>query len=601
MFAALARRWRGFLEGNSLLREYLWKYRRLVTFGVISLTVVDLLEIIPPILLMDAVDLVARGERDGLMRLAWLYLAVAVGQSLGRYGWRIYLIRASMFAGRDIRNRFVRHLFHLSASFFDKRRIGDLMSLGTSDVEAVRMAMGPGLLTLADALVYLLTVPIAMYMISPQLTLISFIALPIIPFVVHRNEREIHSRFTDVQESFSRLSAMAQENLGGIRVVKGFAAERSQWDRLKDAGKEHIRLSLRLARVQTAFGPILDFLMSVGLVLLIAWGGKWVITDAVTIGTFVAFQRYIQKLVWPMSAVGLAFSFYQRSVASGTRIKEVLEHKTDTPESPTTRLPAGFSGRAQGRVEFKRLTFAFPGSDTPVLHDISVTIEPGQRVAFVGAIGSGKTALLGVLPRLYPVAPGMALVDGVDVNDWPIKALRNQIGYVSQDVFLFSMSVTENLAFGLVQADRTRLELATQIASVHNEIEGLPEAYQTTLGERGVNLSGGQKQRITIARAIALQPAILVLDDALAAVDVQTEERILTSLRNRPGRNTELISAHRISTIQDADQIIVLEKGRIIQQGKHSSLIRNRGGLYYRYYEQQRLKEDLEAYVRGLS
>jgi ATP-binding cassette subfamily B protein len=519
----------------------------------------------------------------------------------------MYLIRASMMAGRDIRERFAKHLFGLSVSFFDKRGIGELMSMATSDVESIRQSMGPGLLTFADALFYFFTVPVAMYLLSPRLTLLAFLPLPIIPWLVMRNEREIHERYEESQEQFSAISALVQEGLTGIRVVKAFGKEDVQNRRMLDAGREYMRRNLKLARVYTSFGPTLDFTMSLGLVLLIFVGGGTMISAgeaAISLGTFVAFQRYIQKMVWPMAAIGMAANFYQRAVTSSGRIKEIEAVKSDVPEAPAPRLPADFrptGWKTRGKVELRDLSFRFPGMERDVLKNVSLTIEPGERVAFVGTIGAGKSALLSLLPRLYPVGRGMLLVDDVDVNDWPLAELRRQVGYVSQDVFLFSESVVENVAYGLQEwMARDGIEEAARLAAVHEDVLGFVDSYKTRLGERGLNLSGGQKQRLTIARALAKQPAILVLDDALSSVDVQTEEKILRGLRARPGRNTEIIAAHRISTIRDADRIAVLESGVIRQLGTHSELVADRRGAYRRFYEQQRLREDLEQYVETL-
>jgi ATP-binding cassette subfamily B protein len=602
--------WARFKEESSLLRHYSWKYRRLVGIGLVALVIVDLTEILPPLFLKQAVDVaVAGGPVSALLRIALLYLGVACIQSVCRYGWRMYLLRASMLGGRDLRSRFAHHLFGLSMSFFDRRRIGDMMSLSTSDVESVQQTLGVGILVFFDALFYFLSVPVVMYLLSPKLTLLAFLPLPIIPLLVMRNEREIHGRYEGVQEQFSRLSAVVQESLNGIRVTKAFAKENVQNARIRNEGAELVRRSLYLARVQSSFGPTLDFTMSLGLVLLLYVGGGAMVTDpatAVTLGTFVAFQRYIQKMVWPMAALGMAVSMYQRSVTSSERLKEVFGQSTDVPDAPA--LPKG-GVQLLGRVEFRNLTFKFPGTERPVLEDITLTIEPGERIAFIGAIGGGKSALLSLLPRLYPVERGMLFIDGVDVNDWPLSELRKSVGYVSQDVFLFSESVIENIAYGMhewkIESGRVAsIEEATQLASVHEDVLGLTSSYKTRLGERGVNLSGGQKQRLTIARALAKKPRILVLDDALSSVDVQTEESILRSLANRSGRNTEVIAAHRISTIQDSDRIVVLEGGRIRQIGKHAELIADRRGAYRRYYEQQRhqqeLKDDLEHYVEKL-
>ena len=600
-----------FREESSFLRHYIWKYRNFVVMGLGALLFVDILEVFPPIFLKGSVDVITeRKPYHFLAYFALAYLVTSLLQGIGRYGWRMYLIRSSMLAGRDLRFKYSSHLFGLSASFFDKRRIGDLMSLATNDVDAVRMALGAGLLTFADSIFYFLTVPIAMFILSPKLALLALVPLPVIPWLVMRNEREIHTRFEKVQESFGKLAAMAQEDLTGIRVVKAFACEDTQLKRFREAGEEFIKLNLSFARVQSAFGPTLDFTMSMGLVLILFVGGQGVIGGAVTLGTFVAFQRYIQKMVWPMAAFGMAITFYQRAAASSNRMKEVLAVETDVPQNRHPRLPASYRRgtslapwRTDGRVEFRHLSFAFPGTEREVLKDIDLIIEPGERVAFVGTMGSGKSALLGLLPRLYPVASGMLFVDGIDVNDWPLEELRRQVGFVAQDVFLFSETVTENVAYGLQEWMGTSgsIEEATQLASVHEDVLGLVSSYSTRLGDRGVNLSGGQKQRITIARAIAKQPSILVLDDALSSVDVATEEKILCGLRERAGRNTEIIAAHRISTVKDADRIVVLEQGGIRQLGTHSELIVDRRAPYRRFYEQQRLKEDLESYVEQLN
>ncbi|HEX4996672.1 MAG TPA: ABC transporter transmembrane domain-containing protein, partial [Terriglobia bacterium] len=421
----LARR---FLEDSAFIRHYVWKYRRPMAVGLACLVIVDVLAILPPLLVKYAVDSITAGTSGTLLGwLALAYFVISLAQAACRYGWRMYLIRTSMFAARDIRNRFAGHLFGLSMSFFDRRRIGDLMSLETSDIDAVRMMIGAGILTLADAAFNFMTIPVAMFILSPKLTLMSFIPLPIIPWVVMRNEREIHLRFARVQECLSRISAMTQENLAGIRVVKGLAGEEGALKRFRDLGEEYRSLSLRLARVQTSFGPTLDFAMSLGLAILLYFGGRLLIggTDpTLTLGDFVAFQNYIQQMVWPMAAVGLAFSFYRRSVTSGRRLREVFAEQTDVPDPPAPVRPAA---KTPGAIEFRNLRFRFPGTDRDALNGITLQIRPGERVAFVGTIGSGKSALLGLLPRLYPVERGMLFIDGIDINDWPIDELRRQV------------------------------------------------------------------------------------------------------------------------------------------------------------------------------
>ncbi len=576
-----------------------------MVYGMIMLVLVDLLEILPPLILKSAVDsIVAKGAYSELLRFAAIYFLVLFSQGFCRWGWRIFLIRASHLAGRDLRADFATHLFGLPASFYDKNRVGDLMSRANSDVEAVRQFLGPGLLTFADALFYIATVPIVMYWLSPQLTLIALLPILVIPYIVWRLEAAVHSRYKSAQDQFSELSAMAQENLNGIRVVKAFAREERQYDRFRRLGQEYIRRNLRLSRVQSSFGPSMDFFASLGIVLLLWFGGKYVMTDAVTLGTFVAFQRYIQKMVWPMMALGISASSYQRALASSARLREIFAQTSSITSKPGAVAPPA---AGQGRIEIRNLSFAFPSDETGklALRGLSLTIEPGMRCAFVGRIGSGKSALFSLLPRIYAAPAGTILVDGMPIEDWPLEELRAQIGFVSQDVFLFSENVFENVGFGIrIGADTGGREPvvgeAARLAAMEEEIAGLPKGYETLLGERGVNLSGGQKQRLSLARAVATNPSILILDDALSAVDVKTEEVILRNLRSRSRKNTELIAAHRISTVKGADRIFVLDQGSLVEEGRHADLIRRPSGIYAQFYEEQRLKEDLESYMQAM-
>jgi ATP-binding cassette subfamily B protein len=424
----------------------------------------------------------------------------------------------------------------------------------------------------------------------------------VVPFWVMRNERLIHERFKKVQESFAHLSAMAQEGLNGIRVVKAYAREDEQVRRFREAGEEFIDLSLSLSRVQSVFGPSLDFVMSVGLVLLLALGGMQTIEGALTLGTFVAFQKYIQKLIWPMTALGMGISIYQRAVASSQRYEEVVASEPDVQSRQGSySFPQG-PWKTGGKIEFDQLSFRYSEEHPWILKNISLVIEPGARVAFLGAVGSGKSTLLSLIPRLYPVPEKMIKVDGIDINHWDLGSLRQQMGYVSQDVFLFSDTVAENVSFGVSSWLKeenafTRLENSAKAAQVYDEVLKLPQGWGTLLGERGANLSGGQRQRLTIARALARDPRILILDDALAAVDTQTESAILKALKERATPGTELVAAHRVSTVLDADWIVVMAEGRVVQQGKHHSLVKESDGLYAQFYRQQRLMQDLENYV----
>lgn len=574
----------------------------------------------------NAIDSVQAGEpRSQLFRIAATLLGLTLVQMICRFGWRMTLVRTSMLSGRDLRDRFATKLFSLSASFFDRMRTGDLMSLATSDVEAVRMSIGAGFILFVDALFFLLTIPFVMAWLSPGLTVLAFITLPLVPIVVIVMERKIHARFQKVQECASQLSSLAQENLMGIRLVKAHAREDAQIRIFREKGEEFARLNQHLARVQTTLGPSLDFLMSLGLVLLLAYGGRKVLGAEVSLGTFVAFQRYIQRLVWPMAALGMAVTYYQRGVTSEERIRKVLEEETGTPEAENPVLPEGapkegekqnLSGswpgpwRTKGRIELRDLRFRFPGSGKEILHGITLSIEPGERLGIAGRVGSGKSVLLGLLPRLYSVGKGMIFLDGVDVNDWPLEKLRDQVGYVGQDLFLFSDTILENVGLGLpgeflqetgLDASSVNpVEAFARTASIHEEIARFPERYLTKLGERGNTLSGGQRQRLALARALAREPAVLILDDALSAVDSETEETVLSRLRARAPRATELVASQRISAIEEADRVIVLEGGRIAQVGTHRSLLKERAGPYRLLYEEQELEKEAIAYEESL-
>lgn len=587
-------------------RDYFRKYKKLILAGVGALALVDVLEVLPPLLLKDAVDWVGSGRPESdLLKIAGLYAAAALGQALGRFGWRIFLIRASYDSARVQRDSFLGHVFRLSPRFFDKTSIGDLMSHATTDVDALRNAWGPGVLVLADAFVFLITVPIAMVLLSPRLTLLALLPMLIVPWIVWRNEREVLKRYDALQVSFGRLSALVQEGISGVRLLKAYAKEEAAIDRLATTGKEYAKLHLHLARVQSAFGPSLDFTISTGLLLILYFGGRDFVSpdgQALTLGTLIAFQRYIQKLSWPMSALGLAASTVQRAAAGSRRLNRIYAQTSEVADrspSDLARFPSG-AWKTAGRVEFERVSFKFNLDSDAVwaVRNFSLTVESGERVALVGPIGSGKSAVLSLLPRLYLPQEGKIRIDGTAIEDWPLEQLRQQIGFVSQDVFLLSESVFENVLLGSTPPLAPILaEDSSRLAEIHDEITRLERSYQTVLGERGASLSGGQRQRLTLARALALSPSILILDDPLSAVDVQTEEKILAQLRSRNNRKTELIAAHRISSIRDADRIVVMDRGEIRQVGTHAQLLADRRGGYRRYYEEQQIRAELDAYA----
>jgi ATP-binding cassette subfamily B protein len=586
-------------QESALLRRFLWKYRRAVIGGVIALTGVNVLSILPPLILKTAIDgLVQNPKTTQLGLLALEFIAVSVGMAIGRYYWRVFLVYSSHRASRDLREELASHLLRLSPSFFDRMQIGELMALQNSDVEGVRQGLGPGLIILADALFFFLTVPVAMWMLSPELTVLSFLPLPFVPWIVLYCERQIHARYMKVQEHFSALSALAQEILSGIRVVKGMANEDAQLRRFAGSGAKFLRLNSHLNRVQSAFSPSLDFVLSLGMLSLLYWGGREVLSTNVSVGTFVAFQRYLQMMIWPVSAIGLAVTHYQRAVASSLRIEEITRERSEVKDIPHARsMPS-----ARGAIEFKNLRFSRGERD--ILKNISLKIEPGERVAFMGPIGSGKSTLLSLLPKLYPVERESILIDGQDLCGIRLADLRAQIGFVGQDHFLFHASVLENLMIGF----RERCEGLEQVKSLaqavqmDREIEALPRGYDTLLGERGVNLSGGQRQRLSIARALARSAPILILDDALSSVDTVTEEAILKTLTHLKSQPTVLIAAHRISTARLADRIVILSDGQISAIGTHAELLDLGEPYYLKIVQEQALdKQEDESHGATLT
>jgi ATP-binding cassette subfamily B multidrug efflux pump len=591
---------------GSILWLLLKRYRRELWIGVAAIAFVDFLEIIPPLILKAVIDeAVAGASHTRLNQLVIWLLVVTVGQGICRYLWRMYVVRTSFFAGRDLRMAFSKHLLNLSQVFFSKRPVGELMSLANSDVDAVRNAVGSGVVIVVDAFFYLITIPAAMYWVSPKLATVTLIPLLIIPFAVMKFEKQIHDRSVKLQDSWASISAHLQESLSGMRVIKSFRREESRLEQLESLGKTHVDLGLSLARVQSVFGPSMDLIVSLVLVGLLAWGGQWVIQETITLGTLIAFQRFIQKLVWPMTAIALGLSHYQRAVASSGRLKEVFRetpiwpNRDELSETEPHRVRRLNSER--GRVEWRKVQFHY-SPQSPILRDFQLTIESGERVAITGPVGSGKTTALALLSRLYIAQEGQVLIDGIDVRDWPKDELRSQMGIVPQDVFLFGDSIWKNISLAdrlahqrSEEEQRHRAKLFSQIAEFDREALATPNAYDTLLGERGLNLSGGQRQRLSLARALAAEPSILVLDDALSAVDVRTESAILEQLKMRPGRNTEIYVAHRISTLSAADRIVVLERGQVVDEGTHTQLLRKRSGPYWRLYEQQRLREELES------
>jgi ATP-binding cassette subfamily B protein len=572
------KKWR---ENYRVFRFYFRKYRRFYLYGIFSLVVVDGLEVFPPLLLKTAIDGVTEKPYGPelqllLIKVVVAYMAIALVQGFMRYLWRKFIIRTSMFASHDMRTDLFNHLSSMAPGFFQKKRVGDLVSLSTNDIEAVRFSLGPGALILFDCLFYFIAIPPVMLWISPELTILAFLPLLVVPFFVRRMEDHIQKRFREVQDRFSNLASLCQEALGGVRVVKGSALESFKEREFFQQGVEYQKANLRSARTQATLTAGLEAILSASTCLLFLMGGAYVIGEKISLGVFVAFQRYIQKLSWPMEGIGLAANIFQRSIASQQRVDEVMFQPTVQDPSAPLKLPRGVPS-----VKVENLTFSYPGASKPALENISFTLAAGQRVGIAGGVGSGKSTLLACLARMLPVNAGTVFFEGVDVTRLSHSEVRKRIAFVPQETFLFSRSIEENILYGSAEfaADESlraqASSRAASLAAVEADMLRLPRGFKTQLGERGTNLSGGQRQRLTIARAIARDPQVMLLDDCMSAIDAETEKKLLEGIMRASEGISLLISSHRASTLQRLDWVIVLEEGRIAAQGRPADLMRS--------------------------
>lgn len=579
------------LWDNSIIyRVFVKKYKRYFIFGTLSLIAVDIINIFPPLIIKKTIDILP--NETNLTRIATfagLFLLVSFCQGVCRYLWRMYFIGTSFRCDYDLRMAFFEHIETLSQKFFQKYKTGDLMSRATNDIGAVRMAVGPGLLIGLDAIFYFFVIPPIIISLSPKLSFYTFLLMPLTPFIAYKIKDIIDRRFRDVQEHFSRISEKVQENISGIRVAKSFNMSRQEEGRFLGLGTDFVKKNLKLAIPQSLLGPTFEYITYMGIIILLFIGGKMVIGGVITLGTLVAFQRYISMMVWPMTAIGWCLSLLQRGKASMKRIDEIMEERTEIITSGIVRkqfVPAG-------NIEFRDVHFRYDPQKAWVLKGVDLKVSAGQRIAIVGPIGSGKSTLVNMLTRIIPADNQSIFIDDVDINTIDIKILRQHIGFVPQDTFLFSERITDNILFGAGREgdDNTSRQFAS-FAGVESEIQELSQKFESYLGERGINLSGGQKQRITIARALAINPSIIILDDCLSAVDARVEDTIMKNiLRNFPGK-TLIVVTHRLPAIRGFDLIVVMKDGRIAESGIHEQLIAA-NGLYTSLYTKEVLEERL--------
>jgi ATP-binding cassette subfamily B protein len=558
--------------------------------GIVALLLTDVAGLVIPWLLKDIIDLLpGRPASATLLLYAGLLFAAALVQAMARYGWRKYLFGPSRKVEFDLLNRLFSHLLTQDALYFQDRKTGDLMSRATNDLRAVRDFVGLGFLVCIDSTVVILCSVGLMLFIHPVLTLWVLVPLPFLSLLFFGFIREIGKRHEAVQAHLAKITARVQENLAGIRVLHAFVQEDNEQRRFDDLSREYIEKNLRVTRMYGVFTPSLVFTIGVAGLISLWLGSRAVIADEMTLGSFVAFNGYLMMLSWPMMGVGYVINLSQKGLVALGRIEEILAAKGRVAD------PAGAAGPRElgGAIEMRGVSFTYPGSGQPSLEAIDLSVEPGQTLAVVGRIGSGKSTLVRLLVRLFDAGRGDVLLDGIPIREIPLSVVRDQVVLVDQAPFLFSMSLRDNVALGRPEASREDIEHAVRAAGLEPDLARFPDGLDTVVGERGVSLSGGQKQRIALARALLRKPRILVLDDAFSSLDAATEETVRENLRRFAGGTTRVIVAHRLSAVEGTDRIVVLEHGRIVEAGTHGELVR-RGGAYKRMVESQALAREWE-------
>ncbi|HTS06015.1 MAG TPA: ABC transporter ATP-binding protein [Candidatus Eisenbacteria bacterium] len=593
------------------LLPYLKRYRWGYIFGTVCVFLTNGIWILFPLVIGRAADDLHAGvTRHKLLVYAGMLLAIAISKGIFQFLTRWVVIGISRDIEFDLRNDLFAALERLSYSYYQRHRTGDIMARATNDLNAVRMLLGPAIMYSANTIVYTAGALAFMISISPWLTLFTFLPLPAVSIIIQTFGRRIHERFERIQAMFSDISARAQENFSGARLIRAYVQEDAEIHAFEKENKEYIRRSLKLVRLMGMLWPTLELMLGCALVLVLWLGGREVLTGQSTVrlisdlgapapavgttlmlsgtmsvGQFVSFITYMMQLTWPIIALGWVINIFQRGTASLIRINEIMQ------EEPAIKDASGAKDLVvNGEIEFRNLNFSYDGKQ--VLHDINLCIPAGTSLAIVGPTGSGKTTLVDLIPRIYDAEPGMVLVDDRPIRDFSLKSLRKHIGFVPQETFLFSDRIRENIAFGVDSASAEDVRRSAEAANIAADIESFPESYETMVGERGITLSGGQKQRTAIARALIRNPRILILDDALSSVDTQTEDKILNHLRDVMQGRTTIFISHRVSTVRNADRIAVLHGGRIVELGTHDELLAL-NGYYSDLYSKQLLEEEL--------
>lgn len=576
------------------LKPFILQHKHRYLLGIMWLLILDIIQLVTPKVLGAFTDQLATGQMTAkkMLLFAGIILLIAIFTFIFRFLWRWYVFGVARTFEYTFKSKLFAHLQRLSPNWYNHNKVGDMMAHATNDIGAVRFSLGGGVIMFFDTVILVSLILVMMLTtINVSLTLLALIPLPLLALTTNRFGKTIHQRFRKSQEAFSNVTTKVQENFSGMRVVKAFVQEEAEIEKFKEANQDYMQKNLNLIKVQAIFHPLISLFAGFSLLIVLGYGGYLVLNQVISLGDFVAFSSYLSMLTWPMMAIGQMINIFQRGSASMARLNVIFNTKPEIEDDERTDHSIQ---TIQGDIRIDNLSFRYPNTERYVLKNINIHVPTGKTLAIVGRTGSGKTTLVNLITRLYNIEEGSITIDGHPLHTIPLDVLRSNIGYVPQDNFLFSTTIRENIAFGLDQYSEEDIIQAARDAQVLDNILDFPDQFDTLLGERGVTLSGGQKQRISIARALIKNPHILILDDSLSAVDTKTEENILKRLKEIMRERTSIIIAHRISTIKDADEIIVLDDGEIVERGNHEYLL-SLNGIYAEMYQKQLLEQMIES------